>query len=127
MLAQITFQQFGEWLAYMRMDPFSEQRADYRIAQLACLIANKLRGEKEQVYSLSDFVLKFDDDATPKPTKKQPSWRVGKMIARAIALSQAAILQEQKEKERRRLAKAGKPAKRRAAAETAARSRVKPK
>lgn len=53
-----------EWLAYARLDPFGEARADLRQAITSCVVANGLGGKQHQI---RDFVPKFDEDEAQDP------------------------------------------------------------
>ena len=46
---RINSDEFGWWMAYDRIEPFGEERADLRIAQLCALIANINRSKKCKV------------------------------------------------------------------------------
>ena len=62
----------AEARAYSKLDPFGEQRADLRIAQLCCIIANKDLPRNAQRFKLDDFMFDFgsnqekSDSATDK-------------------------------------------------------------
>jgi hypothetical protein len=57
--------EFAEWIAYHRIEPFGEFRADYRFAAL-CDIICKMHGTKRPTKA-SDFLLDFE----PQVKKKQ--------------------------------------------------------
>lgn len=48
-------------MAYSRLEPFGEERADLRSALVAQTVANSLRGHKEP-YKLADFLLSFGEE-----------------------------------------------------------------
>lgn len=54
--------EFGEWMAFYRLEPFGEDRADLRMGILAALTANIARDEKRRrdPYEVDDFMPKFD-------------------------------------------------------------------
>ena len=62
MLESISGRQLAEWMAYARLEPFGEERADLRMAILAALIANVNRDPKKKSspYEVSDFMPKFE-------------------------------------------------------------------
>ena len=62
MLASISGQQFTEWIAYAKLEPFGEERADLRMAILATLIANAIRDPDKQPtpFEVSDFMPQFE-------------------------------------------------------------------
>ena len=90
MLATITWTQLQEWMAFAQLEPFDEERADWRSAQVAAMIANANRNPKKrkQPYPLHEFVLNFGD--APKPEKKKQSWQEQKNIARMLAIQSRA-------------------------------------
>ena len=66
MLAEISSALFAEWLAYSRIEPWGEERADLRAGIVASTIANVNRGKKGKEFSPADFMPKFeteDEDA----------------------------------------------------------------
>ena len=83
MLRSITAQQFQEWIAYARMEPFDETRADYRVAMLAQLLANVNRDpkQKREPFTITDFLLKFGEETV---AKQEPDWRRMKAMAKLI-------------------------------------------
>ncbi len=64
MLAEITPQQLGEWLAYYRIDPWGEVRADLRHGIATAVMANIHRDGKSrpEPYRPVDFMPDFDPD-----------------------------------------------------------------
>ena len=82
MLRSITARQFMEWMAYARLEPFDEVRADYRAASICALLANINRGAKQKAYTIEDFLLKFDRTKTRRQTAQEQE-----QIARAIVLA----------------------------------------
>jgi hypothetical protein len=63
--ARMSSLEFAEWLAYYRIEPFGEERADARHASMAALIANIFRG-KHKAYDANDFMPRFEA-SDPKP------------------------------------------------------------
>ena len=70
MLASITARQFQEWRAYADLEPFDEERADYRAASIVQAVRNAFRGKRPPV-KLSDCVLPFEpkEVEAPDPAK----------------------------------------------------------
>lgn len=66
MLREITWEQFLEWQAYDSLDPFGEEREDYRAASVCQALWNIARDVKRypQGFPLSDFLVHFGD--TPR-------------------------------------------------------------
>lgn len=71
MLRRITFPQFVEWLGYMALEPFGEERMDWRFATLSALLANIHRDTKKRwkPYEAKEFLLRFG--LPPAPTRTQ--------------------------------------------------------
>lgn len=53
--------EFAEWQAYYTIEPFGEERADYRNAILCTLIANALRGKHGWTAKPKDFMPDFTE------------------------------------------------------------------
>ena len=62
MLAEISSAQFAEWLAYARLEPWGEERADLRAGIVASTIANVNRGKGQKAYNPQDFMPKFEQE-----------------------------------------------------------------
>lgn len=63
MLEEITSVQLSEWMAFDRIEPFEDKRADVRNAVLCCTLANIWRDEKKsKPFSPEDFMLRFDKE-----------------------------------------------------------------
>jgi hypothetical protein len=52
-------------MAYDRIDPFGDERADMRAAQMPTLYANMKRGEDSEPFRLTDF-MPFSDRVEPE-------------------------------------------------------------
>ncbi len=67
LLTQLTSRQVSEWVEYFNLEPFGEDRADWRIAQLCALFANANRDrEKTRAFEVRDFMLREQAEAGPK-------------------------------------------------------------
>lgn len=71
-MEQIPARLLTEWMAYDRVEPFGEWRADLRVAMLAALYANAHRGKDAAPLGIDDFMPSFyrppeapDDDDQP--------------------------------------------------------------
>lgn len=64
LLERTTSQELAEWMAYDRLDPFSEERADLRSGIIASIIANVNRDPKStpQPFTAQDFMPKFQGE-----------------------------------------------------------------
>jgi hypothetical protein len=64
LLQAMSSKQIVEWMAYYDLEPFGEERADFRAAMLASLYANSQRDPKKQKpFEMSDFMLFRDREA----------------------------------------------------------------
>lgn len=55
--------EFAEWLAYERIDPWSGEREDLRVAMMTASIINTIRGmvgRGAKYASIDDFMLDFE-------------------------------------------------------------------
>lgn len=59
MLRGMLCSQWYDWVAYFESEPFGEERADLRMAQLCALTANVHRGRGHKAYRPKDFMLDF--------------------------------------------------------------------
>lgn len=58
MLAHISSRQLAEWVAYAAVEPFGEERADYRIAYALSVIVNMFRGKDDPPVAVADLIPK---------------------------------------------------------------------
>ena len=77
MLAEMSSAQFAEWMAYSRLEPWGEQRADLRAGIVASTMANVNRGKSRKPYKPHEFMPDFE----PVSEEEQ----VARMRARARA------------------------------------------
>ena len=56
---RVTASEFNEWIAYYRLEPFGEERADIRMGIMAALTANCHRS-RGKAFVPGDFVPEFD-------------------------------------------------------------------
>lgn len=61
-------QEFSEWQAFARLEPFGEERADLRSAIVAAVIANTQRNPKKRAkpFEVQDFMPRFEADGAGK-------------------------------------------------------------
>lgn len=71
LLAEIPAPLFDEWMAFYSLDPWGENRADFRIAQLTTRVYNYLRSAEEKPYSPVDFMPYVDKPPPPSPEELQ--------------------------------------------------------
>lgn len=84
MLREMTHVQLQEWMVFAELEPFSEERMDYRFGSLALILSNAHRNSKTHPspYSLEDTTLMFGD--SPRPQKKQMDWQAMKALGQAM-------------------------------------------
>jgi len=58
-LSHISSKEISEWMAYNRIEPFGEERADIRSAIIACTLANVYRGKDKPPFKIDDFIPTF--------------------------------------------------------------------
>lgn len=70
----MTSRQMGEWHALWQLEPFGEFREDWRWACLMALIANMMRGEKDDLMNPQQFMAVLDPtgetEAAPSATER---------------------------------------------------------
>lgn len=59
LLTAISSRQLAEWIAFQRLEPFGETRADFRSGIIASTIANVFRGKKQPAAAPTDFMPRF--------------------------------------------------------------------
>jgi hypothetical protein len=64
----------AELMAFDRIEPFGEERADLRMAIVACTIANANRGKGQKAFKVDDFMPKFE------PRKRQTPQQMSRML-----------------------------------------------
>ena len=110
MLRRMPAKQFLAWQAYASVEPFGQDRADYRAASVVAAIYNVNRDTKKQrkPWPISDFKLQFGDDEEGEVTKgetkpgpkRRQTWQEQKSILMAFAA--AHIAKEQKKTRKKR-------------------------
>jgi len=62
LLARISARELSEWMAYFRLEPFGEERADVRSAIVAATVANTARDPKRRrrSFQASEFMPRFE-------------------------------------------------------------------
>jgi len=58
----LTARQVAEWAAYYRIEPWGEERGDYRAAIISSTVYNMQRGKKSKPLTPKDFMPKFGRD-----------------------------------------------------------------
>lgn len=95
LLSRIDSRELTEWQEYFKLEPFGEERADLRTAQVCRVIAEMYRSKDQRPYTLDDFLLKFgeslvsDDaeDTTPQPQLIESQKAMFQRIARDLGVT----------------------------------------
>jgi len=53
---EVSSQELSEWMAFSRIYPIGEFRADYRAASISAVIANTSRGKGQRAYEVKEFM-----------------------------------------------------------------------
>lgn len=56
----VSSHEFSEWIAFSRLQPFGEQRMDYRFAMLAALVSNLWTDGKKKRWKPEEFMPDFE-------------------------------------------------------------------
>jgi len=77
----VSSQEFTEWLAYARLEPFGAEADDARMAQLLALIANVNRDPKQRrtPWTPDDFLPQWGP--RPEPGRDDPRPRIDAAMA----------------------------------------------
>ena len=62
MLSEISSRDLAEWMAFSRLEPWGEERADLRMGIIASTIANANRGKGQKPYKVQDFLPSFEQE-----------------------------------------------------------------
>jgi len=105
MLRRLPAETFFEWLVFVDLEPFEEEKSDYRHGHLIATLANAHRNTKRRPtpYSLQDGILRFGDMMEVHATKPRQNWQDMK----AISMAMTARSREEAERIRGRKLKRG--------------------
>lgn len=75
--------EFVEWVAYSRIEPFGDERADWRAALNASVVAEVNRGKtkRKKPFQPGDFLLRFEG---PKRQSAQTQLQFVEMLNKAF-------------------------------------------
>ena len=68
LLKSLSSKELTEWMIYYELEPFGEDREDFRMGVVASTIANVNRSKNSKVYKPQDFIPKFGDTQPNKQT-----------------------------------------------------------
>ena len=75
MLFEISSHLFSEWLAFYRLEPTGDERADLQAGIIASTIANANRGKNTKPFKPTDFMPRFE----PEDEEEQAAKMIAKM------------------------------------------------
>lgn len=86
-MQRMTWSQFVSWQHYFQLEPFGEERADYRAGIVASMIANANRDTTRHPdsYQPTDFMPDYAGDRAAQPITKKSAWQTIKSKAAAYA------------------------------------------
>ena len=73
----MTSAQLSEWMAFYRLEPWGEERADLRAGIVASTIANSNRGKGQKPFKVADFLPSFEPESEEEAAAR--------LMARAMA------------------------------------------
>ena len=95
LLNSIDSHELAEWMAFFRLNPFGERRADIRAALISSVIANVNRGKDQPPFKVEDFIIKYDQPELDEPERVQ-DWQ--QQLALVEMLNSAFGGKDQREK-----------------------------
>lgn len=78
--ARMSAAELDEWVAFYRLEPFGEWRADYRAGIVASTVFNINRGKDVEARNPADFMPLIERER-PEPTAPDPETVRRKMLA----------------------------------------------
>ncbi|MGH2437501.1 MAG: phage tail assembly protein T [bacterium] len=85
--AEITGNEFAEWIAYMELEPFGEERGDLRSAIIACTVANANRRKGARPFRPEDFMPDFDGSRKQAKRLTGGKWRSQRAGMKAMLMA----------------------------------------
>lgn len=89
MLRSMSGKDLTEWAAYFEIEPFGEERADYRMAILGSFLGNVLyqahTGKEDNPFEVKDLMPKFGATDEPEPMSKEDAVMALDAIFSALA------------------------------------------
>jgi hypothetical protein len=98
MLRGITYRQFEEWRAYADLEPFEEERADLRAAQVVQAIYNVNRKKGSPPIKLQDCLITLGAQASQQPRTAAQAKAQAAQVRRTMDM----LVDSQKPKPRKR-------------------------
>lgn len=80
LLGRVSSEELTDWMAYYRLEPFGEERADLRAGIIAAVMANAMSGKSSRKFTADEFMPKFGPKPEPTPDELRT-----KLMAMAVA------------------------------------------
>lgn len=71
MLRELTAKQLLEWRAYDELDPFGEERDDYRAASIREMVFNMSGKESKNARPMKDFLIPWEPESPEEAKERQ--------------------------------------------------------
>lgn len=107
MLSEITYPEFLEWLAFAELEPFEEDRNDWRVAALRASIMETVRNRRKQrsPFQPKNFMLYFGEEIQAQKVRRNRTWqdleKAGQLISSMFNKSNQRAAQAKKRPEPR--------------------------
>lgn len=86
----MTAREFRAWELYNELEPFGEERQDYRVASILHMLYHINRGKTSPTKELKEFVLKFGETVEERKQTPQQQFAMLKVLA-AMHSNDAAV------------------------------------
>ena len=80
----MTYKEYVEWEAFYSIEPFPEERQDFRNALLVSIMVNLQRGKNDKAVEIEDFIPDFWSERKSKKQTPQEMLMSAKMISAMI-------------------------------------------
>ncbi|MGH6867180.1 MAG: phage tail assembly protein T [Methyloceanibacter sp.] len=82
--AEISGNEFAEWIAFMELEPFGGERGDLRAAIVASTVANANRKKGARPFRPEDFMPDFDGSRRKAKRLTDHNWRAQRAGIKAM-------------------------------------------
>lgn len=82
--AEISGNEFAEWIAVMELDPFGEERDDIRSALICRTLANALRPKGARAHKLEEYMPDYDGSRRKAKRLTDQNWRAQRAGMKAM-------------------------------------------
>jgi hypothetical protein len=80
-LRGLTAKELRGWEMYHELEPFGEERADYRAASIVQMLYNINRGKNQKALELKDFLLAFGEQEPKQKQTPEQQFAILKVLA----------------------------------------------